>query len=195
MSRNPILPVRMWRLGPWNANPLMRGSDRIAGVLRVLLIAVMLVMVPVAGAVGTARYTAATERIRSENAAKVEVTATLLAKPTAAPTHSTYRKADLEAPVQWSRNGQTGTATVTVADTANIGDQMRVWLGPQGTPTDPPQPPAAAVSAGIGAGVAVLLLAWLTGFAVTWTVDWLLEIRRNAQWDSEWRRIGRPIGT
>ncbi|MRH92611.1 hypothetical protein GFY24_35205 [Nocardia sp. SYP-A9097] len=173
----------------------MRSSDRIEGTLRLLVIVIMLAMVPVAGAFGTARYTGALEQIRSENAAKTQVSATVLDKPVAAGNSGPYRAADLEAPVRWTRDGDSGQATVTVPDTAAIGSTLPVWLGRDGKPTTAPRPPAAAVSSGIGAAVAILLLSSLCGLAVVCSVDLALGARRHAQWDSEWRGISRPIGT
>lgn len=195
MSRNSALFVRSWRMRPWNTNPLMRGSDRLEGALRLLVIGVMLAMVSIAGAVGTAGYSDAVERIRSENAAKVAVSATVLAEPVEAASNGPYRKPDFQAPVRWSRNGESGSATVTVSENAALGSEVRIWLGPEGKPVDPPQPPSVAVSAGIGAGLAVLMLTWIGGLLLVWSVNRLLAQRRAAQWDAEWRSISRPIGT
>lgn len=195
MQHNPVLPVRMWRLRPWSANPLMRGSDRFENALRLVVIAVMLVMVSVAGAAGTARYTEAVEQIRAEDSAKVQIPATVIAEPSAATTQARFRSDDFQAPVKWTYRGESGSATVDVDRTAAVGSQVRVWLGPDGKPTASPRPASAAVSSGINTGVVILLGAWLGGLALVWTINRLLAVGRNAQWDSEWRRISRPIGT
>lgn len=184
----------MWRLRPWNANPLMRGSDRFEGAIRLLVVALMLVMVPVSGAVGTARYTAAAEQIRSEHAEKVPVTAVVVAAPFQAMVYAPSHRDLFEAPVQWKRDGRTVTVVVAVPETTAIGAEVWVWLGPDGKPTDPPKQTPAAMITGIGTGLRLLLITWSGGLALVWVAGCVLGSRRRAQWASEWRRIGRPIG-
>src|SRR5207249_3850902 len=121
---------------------------------------VLLIAVPLAAAA----YSSASERIHTENAAKVVVTGTIIGVPSrvAAPvagSAATVRD-QFEAQVSWTHDGMSGTATVVVPDGAQTGQPVPVWLGPDGKPTTPPERSSAAAVHGIGVGVAVLLEIW-----------------------------------
>ncbi|MET9492943.1 hypothetical protein [Nocardia sp. NPDC006630] len=195
MSRNPVLPVRMWRLQPWNTNPLMRGSDRFEGTIRLLVVGLMLAMVPVAGAAGTARYSTSVDQIRVENTLKAQVSATVVAKPARVPSGNPYAADRFEAPVQWTRDNVSGAATVTVPESTAPGAAVQVWLRPDGKTTTAPKQRSAAVSDGVTTGLGILLLSWLGGLALAWSIGWALDIRRNSRWEAGWRQISRPVGT
>lgn len=62
MSRKDPVVVRWWRLRPWSPNPLIRGSDRIETVAVIVMVAVVVLLVPIAGAIGTVSYAQLTER-------------------------------------------------------------------------------------------------------------------------------------
>lgn len=57
LSAYPSLSIRIWRARPWNANPLMRVTDRFESLIRVLAVVVILVAVPTAAAAGGPRDT------------------------------------------------------------------------------------------------------------------------------------------
>ncbi|MEU0506105.1 hypothetical protein [Nocardia sp. NPDC005998] len=198
MSRYPSLSVRIWRTRPWNTSPLMRASDRIEALVWILAAAAMLVAIPIAGAVGTAGYTAAAARISSDNSAKVAVTGTISgeSKHTATVSaRSAMTDSHSEAPVRWNQDGRSGTATITVPDTASRGDAVTVWLAPDGTPTGPPERSGVAVGNGIEVGLAVLLEIWGAVLALVALIMWALGARRRAGWEREWRETGWQTGS
>ncbi|NNH69332.1 hypothetical protein HLB23_05505 [Nocardia uniformis] len=195
MSDSTALPLRLWRVQPLSANPLMRTSDRFEAVIRVLAIALAMLAVPLAGAAGTAAYTSSAERIRTDNSAKTVVTATVTGDPERkirAEHNGTEEW--FEAPVRWSLEGRSAMANVSVPGSTAAGDAVPVWIGPDGTPTGAPQSPGAAAAHGIARGLLVLLAIWGGSVAVVVFVDLLLSGRRNARWESEWRSLNRPLG-
>ncbi|MFE4458003.1 hypothetical protein ACFROC_11680 [Nocardia tengchongensis] len=195
MSHNSSLVWRLWWLRPWNSNPLMRASDRWEALLRLLVVALMLLAVPVAAAVGTATYSSSAERISVENAAKTEVPATVLTEPKQTVAAGPAQAAHFEAQIQWKRDGDLGKGTIEVRRDTKVGSTVQTWLGPDGLPGDPPQPPGSAVTNGIGTGVALLVGVGCALLALLWCVTKVLERLHAVRWETELRGLGRPIGT
>lgn len=59
MTMYAVFPIRLWRTGFWNPNPMMRTSDRFQSVVNVLAIAVVLAAVPIAATIGSETYVSA----------------------------------------------------------------------------------------------------------------------------------------
>ncbi|WP_024803608.1 hypothetical protein [Nocardia sp. BMG51109] len=195
MARYPSVALRIWRTAPWARNPLLRVSDRLEGAFRVFAVLMALAAIPVSAAIGTARYTDAVLEIRAENAAKVEVAATISDDPVRVPAAADgAHESRFEATAQWARDGRADHAQVEVSRTGKRGDTISVWLGPDGRPTTPPLADGAAAWRGIGLALGVLVDVWVVDLAVVWLVAWLLGRRRAGEWAREWREQGRPIG-
>lgn len=196
MLRYPSLPVRLWRRRPWSANPLMRGSDRLESAVWMVVVVVMLAVIPIAGAAGTAEYTSAAERIRVENATKVSVTATVLEEPKqiAGTEPEQAMSGRFEAPARWVREGRERTATIEVPLATKPGDRLPVWIGGDGGPTTPPQPSTAAASSATAVAVALLAEVWVGAVVLAWLAGALLNVRRRMRWGREWRLITGPMG-
>ncbi|WP_194814206.1 hypothetical protein [Nocardia sp. XZ_19_385] len=197
MPKQPRSAVRIWQLRPWNTSPLMRASDRWEALVWILAVIAVLAAVPMAGAIGTASYTAAAARIDAENAAKVAVTATLTEEPQQVAAAMNRNTATLDiytAPVRWTWQDRSGTATVNVPGGAAPGDQVRVWLGPDGNPAPGPLPSSAAATEGIGVALTVLSAIWGSALAGVCVTAWLLSTRRAAHWEREWLEIDHRIG-
>jgi len=114
---------------------------------------IFLALVLLAAVIGTviALDTAAT--IRAENVGKVAVSATVTAHPQRA------RPPDrrLQAPVEWTVDGRTATATVHVPYDATRGSQVIVWLDAKGSVVGPPRNSWHAAMAGVSSGATILL--------------------------------------
>ncbi|WP_435829609.1 Rv1733c family protein [Nocardia neocaledoniensis] len=184
---------RWWSRRPWSRNPLMRPSDRWESALWLLLAAVVLMAIPVAGAVGTASYSAAGERLRHERAHLTSVTATIRENPVRSVTIGArgYAVERYTARVAWSAAGRDGTAVVDTSASASAGDSMVVWLSGDGRPVSAPAGPGATVSAGISAGVVTLCTTVGGALVIAWGARQLLDRRRGAAWSREWERIDR----
>ncbi|MBH5143639.1 MULTISPECIES: hypothetical protein [Rhodococcus erythropolis group] len=76
-----MTPVRWWRLRPWSENPLMRRSDRIESVVILIVAVTVLLLVPLAGAIGTAAHARLTDQARSAAVSGRQVQALLLENP------------------------------------------------------------------------------------------------------------------
>ncbi|MBY8861073.1 hypothetical protein K7711_31675 [Nocardia sp. CA2R105] len=182
---------------PWCRNPLLRSSDRLQAVLRILAALVILAAVPVSCSFGTALYTQAVTQIKAGNAAQTAVTGTLEADPADAVSSTAARGSgvvvdeDWHAPVVWIRDGKKDSATVMVPATARRGGQVQVWLGPDGRPSAGPLPTSAAAFRGIGSAVALLAVVVTAVVFATWGVDRLLDWRRSVRWEAEWRLVDR----
>ncbi|MBB5916543.1 hypothetical protein BJY24_005455 [Nocardia transvalensis] len=190
------MTLRLWRVQPWSGNRLMRVSDRLEGVLRIVAAMVMLAAVPVAGAAGTAHYTAAVGEVRAENAAKTGVTAIVVEDPVLMPAVSVKDEGGerFEARVRWTHAGTTGEATREVSVKVRPGDGVPMWIGPDGRPTAPPLPGNAAAARGIGFGVGLLVQVWAGALAVVAVTRCVLGSRNRERWAQEWRTVSRPIG-
>ncbi len=71
-------PIRWWRLRPWSRNQLMRASDRFEAMIVLLTAAVVLLLIPVAAAFGTATHTRLEHQTEALRAGMHQVPAVLL---------------------------------------------------------------------------------------------------------------------
>ncbi|WP_280268971.1 Rv1733c family protein [Nocardia wallacei] len=176
---------RILRTAPWSTNPLMRRSDRILAVVRLVAVLVCLVAVPIAGAVGTATYTGYAERLRAEDASKTPVVATVTGG-----SEQAGQDGDPRVPVRWVHDGRTGTAAVPVTETVAPGGETTVWLDAGHAPTQPPAPAGTAAVGGVTAGLALLAgTAVVCGFACA-AVRYVQQRHTVRQLEAEWRRFG-----
>ncbi|GAB0108491.1 hypothetical protein JMUB6875_75090 [Nocardia sp. JMUB6875] len=190
----PPLPTRVWRVRPWNPNPLMRVSDRAEVLLRAVAVVVVVAAVPVAGAIGTVSYTGAQARIAAQDAGKTKVNATETADAVRVAGSDHYAgQQRYQAPVQWDIDGKAATATVDVPGPQLTGATVTLWVK-NGQPTLAPARPGAAAAEGIGTGLAVLVETWCAAAATVWFTGTVFDARRYARWEREWRGINRPIG-
>lgn len=187
--------ARIWRLRPWYGSPLLRGSDRFETAVWLCAVVVALIAVPLAGAVGTASYSAAALRIQSDNSTKVAVPAVVSARPAVVVTGDHPTATDrYQAAVRWERDGRAHTATITVPESAQPGDTVDVWVGPDGGPAAPPLDSTAAASSGVSAGIGLLIGIWSVIWGLVWLLRRLLTRRRHATWEREWRSMSGPVG-
>ncbi|WP_443093639.1 Rv1733c family protein [Nocardia ignorata] len=188
--------VSWWSRRPWSRNPLMRPSDRWESALWGLVVAVVLVAIPLAGAVGTASYSAAGERLRDERARLTSVTATVRETPARSVTIGPrgYAVERYTARVEWSEAGRDGTAVVDTAASTSAGDSLVVWLSGDGQPVSAPAGSGTAVWSGISAGVVTLSATVGGALVIAWGARQLLDQRRRAAWAREWERFDHATG-
>lgn len=169
--------ARLWRCRPWNANPLMRWPDRLLAAVRILVAVLVLVSVPVAGAVGTITYTDDAADIRAQRAGATVVTALVLQRPERTPAHL-YR-----ARVSWPGASGSSVATVTVVRKISEGDRIPVWVNASGNPIPDPRAPSAAVMSGIGAAMVILIGVGFTGLCLIFLTESLVTRLHSIAWD------------
>lgn len=178
--------LRWWRCGPWSTSPLMRWPDRLASAVRLIAALVMLVSVPVAGALGTTAYTDDAALIRAEHAQARSVEALVLERPVYTPAHLR------QAPVRWESASGPVEETVPVSRTVAQGERITVWLDESGKAVGAPRSPAAAVMNGIGVAAVVLVGAALSTWCLVVLTDRIVAYRRGVEWDRELLAMRRP---
>ena len=194
MSGPPGPATRLWRLAPWRHNELMRGADRFESVVVLFVVVLVLLLVPLAGAVGTATYDRLDLEMQAARAAGHPVDAVLIenARPSEEPTRGVPTQ--LRAPARWSVDGVEHTGDVDTARRATAGQTVAVWIGPDGDQAPPPRSGAANAAE----AVATALVVWVAGTAgcaaVLSVFNWLATKRRLARWDREWERVGQSPG-
>lgn len=185
--------VRFWR---WRRNTLRRRSDRAEAWVVLVAAALLFLGAPAAGAVGGLMMSGHAPR---PGAGWHRVGAVLVERAPAAPATGWGALGSdnvrVAAPVRWTAPGggpRTGEALVPPSTAA--GQQVRIWLDPQGAPrpdpADPAQAQARAVVFGVGTGTATALVV-LGGQALAVSV---LNRRRFAALDREWAQVGPSWG-
>lgn len=175
--------TRQWWLRPWNRNPLMRGSERLEGVLLIIAVLAVLASIPVAAALGTAAYSADAASIRTEHTSRTLLGAMIVDQP------KRVIGEEREARVRWQDRESTREAVVAVPRTAVEGDRVPLWVDADGAPTEAPRSPDAAAMTGVAIGVIVFIATIVSGvLAVEGTRRWCGR-RNAARWEREWRLL------
>lgn len=78
MIGEQTLVARMCRLGPWSGNRLMRGSYRLESSVFLVVVALVLILVPLAAAFGTATHTRLDDQSRADRENRHQIAAVLL---------------------------------------------------------------------------------------------------------------------
>ncbi|WP_438943434.1 Rv1733c family protein [Nocardia otitidiscaviarum] len=190
MTRPPARGRWIWQPAPWSPNPLMRRSDRIEGVIRILAALVVLAAVPAAIVAGTAGYTAAETRIRADNAAKSAVTAVITDVSVRASPAAEVPALRPRVQAGWNADGHTGTATLHAVGTVRPGDRIPLWVDPNGQPTSAPVATDAATIQGFGIGFLTLVGCWAAAAGLVRGAGRVLDKHRDDAWRQEWRRLG-----
>ncbi|AMO63128.1 transmembrane protein [Mycolicibacterium phlei] len=181
MSPKPSA-TRRWLTVLAGRNPLVRRSDRWEAVSHIALTVTAVLLLSVAGAIGTAVYDGKSSDYAAERASRHQVAATIVDEPTST---SERNRLVFRAPVVWQHNGVAHTGTVEVAPSARSDDPVDIWVNDEGQPTLPPKPEWAAsvdaTMAGIGSWVGMVAgLAGLAGLIHT-----ALARQRSRAWERE----------
>src|SRR5204863_589237 len=155
------------RLARWlgfDRNPLRRGTDRVEGALRLVMIILAVLAVP-AGSVAAGRWADhyALHRAQVQRTVDHQVTAVLLRDAPAIGTPDPYTSVQTAwVPARWQPPGQpprTGEVLAVVG--ARKGSTLRTWIDPSGAVTDPPPGHRVLVGDVWIAVVATCLVPWL----------------------------------
>jgi hypothetical protein len=143
----PLLRKLSVRL--FGRNPLVRATDRVEALVLVLAVAVALIAVPISAAVGTAVYESRSRIYAEQVQTRRPVTATV--------TGDSHPRRDLESPTvtiaaRWFAAGTERTGDVTAPLTANIGDDIEIWVDDEGFAV--PAPVNTACNAAVAFGAA-----------------------------------------
>jgi hypothetical protein len=171
-----------WWVQAFGRSPLMRRSDRIEAIVLVLAVILIVVAIPIAGAIGTFVHDERTRVYAEEAHSRHQVLAT------ATDDGNVVLRAnhvEFSAEATWSDAGRSHTHVVTWSGRAKAGDQQRIWVNSSGEFAGQPS----ALSQADSEAVAVALAVWLgvaeVSAALVYLVRRCLDQRRYAQWDRE----------
>lgn len=192
-------PVRLWRVGPWSRNLLMRPCDRLESVVVLVVVLVVLILVPFAAACGTATYTRLDAQARAERAAEHQVAAVLVedSRPVSGEHRPVWSAEDRgHARAQWTLAGRSHSGDVQSAAGARAGHAVSVWINSTGDLAPAPAPATGTENAATAVSAAVVLWsAGASGAAVLLRgVRWATSRHRMSRWAAEWNELGKPTG-
>ncbi|MGY1704817.1 hypothetical protein ACI79C_09600 [Geodermatophilus sp. SYSU D00697] len=181
--------LRWFTLG---SGPLKRGSDRVEFLARLLVLAVVLLSVPVALAVGTAVRSdlasaaarQAGELTRTSATALVDADGYAASTPPASHGHGSVVPARWTTPAGAQVEEQLPAPTGTRA-----GDEFPIWTTAEGLRAEEPMSSSDVTLA----AVVPVVLGWSAGLAVTALAHsvlcWVLGRQRDRQWAREWAAV------
>ena len=169
-------------------NNLRRSSDRIEGVMVVLLWVLLMIAVAAAPLIGTHIYQA--QRAAAARLHPAEAVLTQNGPYNSGLSGDGQATARWRAPDGHLRSGMLTTVTAPSIWGASAGSRVRVWLTGSGEPTTPPTGSVAlmftaiviAIGEASGAGSVLVICYWLARLA--------LDRRRLAAWESAWAMTG-----
>lgn len=190
LAMTRTLKRRSWLSGVWG-NPMARSADRWHAGLRMLCIAIWIVALPAAAALGsliaadgvhaanTQTHRTAATAVLLADAPKVKLTAYGM---------PVQRTSDVSA--RWyAADGTARTGVVTAQAGSLAGAEVPIWLDDSSRPVDPPISSGAALGMGIGIGVGSWVgLGVLLFIAMRCSVA-ALDRSRRADWDRDWARV------
>lgn len=184
------------RLARWlgfDRNPLRRGTDRVEGALRLVMIILAVLAAP-AASVAAGRWADhyALHRAQVQRTVDHQVTAVLLRDAPAIGTPDPYTSVQTAwVPARWQPPGQPPrTGEVLAAVGARKGSTVRTWIDPSGAVTDPPLDHHVVAGDVVMAVTATLLLSGLLLMTAWALARRLLDRRRLRAWEAEWRASG-----
>ena len=193
-NRRPARSLaRMARWLGFDRNPLRRGTDRVEGILRLVMIIVVVAVVP-ATAVAADRWADHyfLHQAQARQAADHQVTAVLLRDAPAIGTPDPYTSMQTAwVPARWQPPRQPPrTGEVLAVAGAHKGSTVRTWIDPSGKVTDPPVDQRFIVGSVWLAVMATCQLSLLVLLAAAVLVRRGLDRRRLNAWEAEWRASG-----
>lgn len=189
-------PLRWWRLRPWARNHLMRRSDRIEAAIVLLTAVLVLLLIPVAAAFGTATHTRLEQQAQALRAAVHQVPAVLLEDTYLAPDTPEYSirpaSAQNTARARWTTPHGERTAAVPTPAPAKAGQTITISVDADGNLTGPIPDTrentvlAATAASGVWALTAGTLL------LSTALAHRLFHRNRLRRWAQEWTQFDIP---
>lgn len=186
--------ARLWRRIHIGHNPLARTSDRIEGVLLLVVVLGILVALPLAAFLAAGTYQGQLALSQQQRVSRHLAVATLtenapnplpatdgaVAPPLTANVHAHWAGAD----------GGERVGIVPAEPGTAAGSTVPVWLSDSGDPVDPPLSQSDVTTAAVLSGFFAWLIAVTMLFVAYRTARFLLDRRRVRRWDLEWASVG-----
>ena len=186
----------MWGLAPWNANPLMRRTDRTVSLVACTAVVLALALVPFAALAGALTYASAAEESAMHRANAHWINAVVIDDPHRSAASAAYADViDSRATVEWqSPSGETRAERTKVAPDVREGDRVVVWIDDAGELVDAPASGMVNAAVGVGVAVGVLTMGGLSIAAASAAFWFVVRRERMRQWDREWRSFTECFG-
>jgi hypothetical protein len=183
------------RLARWlgfDRNPLRRGTDRVEGALRLVMIILVVAVIPAAVVAGRWADHYSLHRAQAQRAVDHMVTAVLLEDAPAAGTLDPYTSVRTTwVSARWQPPGQPPrTGEVLAVTGARQGSTVRTWIDLSGAVTDPPMDHRVVVGNVWLAIMMTCLVSWALLLAAGSLARRMLDRRRLHAWEAEWRASG-----
>ena len=162
-------------------NPLVRASDRIEAAAMCIALASAVLVIPVAGAFGTAIYDSRVHAFASDRLTRHEVEATATHESSV---NRLPNESSVLTPLQWQFAGHPHTDIVSTPNDMQVGAKTSIWVDAAG---DPLERPPSDLDVAIDAVMAAFWM-WVAvagGGAAGWT---LLRSRLNRMRYTAWDR-------
>jgi hypothetical protein len=179
-------PGRWWIARPLGRNPLLRAADRLEALLNLVVIVGWLLVVPIAGAVGTTIYDGRHRLYVEEALTRHRVVATVI-EGTAATADDYDGPASVRA--VWPAAGGERTGSFSFDTAAKSGDRFSIWVDADGNHVPPPTPITQAAADAVCCALSILLLAIVVAALALSLIRYCANRMRDNQWERELRAI------
>ena len=160
-------------------NPLVRSSDRVENIAVLLIVALTVLAIPVAGAAGTALHDDLARQFAAQRSERTELRATAVSDSTSV---SQASGTSFRTQIQWQFAGTTHTDSVRTAD-LHAGDPVNIWVDRDGQRVPAPLTDDEAVSQAVVAALTGWLAVAGTGAGAWALLRHRLDRARYAEWD------------
>jgi hypothetical protein len=173
------------------SGPLMRGSDRLERLTRVLLVCFLLAAVPISVAAGTAARDQARSQVAADAVDRHRVPATLMGEAA----NPVGEMGDGRLREQWTAEwtGPDGTdhqGSLSVRPGAEVGSTVPIWVGQDGDRAPPPLRADDVTRRGVGQGLGVFVGLAVIACGAQVGARSMLDRSRSRRWAAEWARVG-----
>jgi hypothetical protein len=171
--------------------PMRRWTDRVEDTAAWLLTSTGVLVLIVVGVLGHGGYLQGMDRVRAEQASRVQVIAVLLQDPPQVAAHRGSATPWVHVPARWSdRFGQPRTGEVMAPTNARTGQQVPMWIGDRGESARPPADRLSAVSNGLSVAIGLLIMG-AGGIWAAWVGLRRAILAYNTRmWEREWAEVG-----
>lgn len=187
--------ARFWRRIHPGRNPLARRTDRVEGVLLLVVVLGMLIALPLAVLAGSATYRGQAAISEQQHATRHLVTATLTEDapiPSPATDNGFVESGSSGVHARWTApDGTQRTGTIPADPGTKSGATVPLWLTASGEPAPAPLNSSDITTTGILAGVFFWLASAILLVTGYWVGRFLLDRRRGSRWDREWATVGQ----
>lgn len=179
------LPRRLFgRL--FGRNPLIRASDRVEALILVVAVAVSLLTVPIAAAVGTAIHDSRSRLYAEQAKTRHTVTATVIAHSD----RENPRSRTVMVPARWIAAGAEHTGDVLAKLPTKVGDEVEIWVDDEGSAIG--RPAMTALDEAVASAVTIWCAVTLSAAGVFAVARIALDRGRCSRWQRDFDTlIGR----